>query len=156
MITAAHSRFVTGRMLPTRKTEDLLLGLWELSQQLGRVPRRLLWDNEPGIGRGQRRAEGVASFMGTRATKLVLLRMGHDSMHAALIYQHTTTRADRLIATALDAEVRRATKRKDRQTRPRSERSDSAPNGNRGEAISAPGSLADRPQVDRSNRRNGR
>jgi hypothetical protein len=50
-----------------------LLGSWELIQQLGRVPRRLLWDNEPGIGRGHRRAEGVASFMGTLATRLVLL-----------------------------------------------------------------------------------
>ena len=73
VITAAHSRFMTARMIPTRKTEDLLLGSWELIQQLGRVPRRLIWDNEPGIGRGQRRAEGVASFMGTLATKLVLL-----------------------------------------------------------------------------------
>lgn len=73
VITAAHSRFITGRMIPTRKTEDLLLGTWELIQQLGRVPRRLIWDNEPGIGRGQRRAEGVTTFMGTLATKLVLL-----------------------------------------------------------------------------------
>ena len=73
VITAAFSRFVTGRMIPTRKTEDLLLGSWELLQQLGRVPRRLIWDNEPGIGRGQRRAEGVTSFMGTLATRLVLL-----------------------------------------------------------------------------------
>jgi RNase P/RNase MRP subunit p29 len=73
VITAAHSRFMLGRMLPTRRTEDLLLGSWELIQQLGRVPRRLIWDNEPGIGRGQRRAEGVAAFMGTLATKLVLL-----------------------------------------------------------------------------------
>jgi hypothetical protein len=73
VITAAYSRFVTGRMIPTHKTEDLLLGSWELIRQLGRVPRRLIWDNEPGIGRGQRRAEGVASFMGTLATKLVLL-----------------------------------------------------------------------------------
>ncbi|MBW9112015.1 IS21 family transposase [Microbacterium trichothecenolyticum] len=73
VITPAHSRFITGRMIPTRKTEDLLLGSWELIQQLGRVPRRLLWDNEPGIGRGQRRADGVAAFMGTLATKLVLL-----------------------------------------------------------------------------------
>ena len=73
VITAAHSRFMTARMIPTRKTEDLLLGSWELIQQLGRVPRRLIWDNEAGIGRGQRRAEGVASFMGTLATKLVLL-----------------------------------------------------------------------------------
>lgn len=73
VITAAHSRLMTARMIPTRKTEDLLLASWELIQQLGRVPRRLIWDNEPGIGRGQRRAEGVTSFMGTLATKLVLL-----------------------------------------------------------------------------------
>ena len=74
VITCAHSRFMTGRMIPTRKTEDLLLGSWELIGRLGRVPRRLIWDNEPGIGRGQRRAEGVAAFMGTLAARLVLLR----------------------------------------------------------------------------------
>jgi hypothetical protein len=73
VITAAHSRFITGRMIPTRKTEDLLLGSWELISRLGRVPRRLIWDNEPGIGRGARRAEGVAAFAGTLATRLVLL-----------------------------------------------------------------------------------
>ena len=73
VITAAHSRFIAARMIPTRKTEDLLLGSWELLRQLGRVPRRLIWDNEPGIGRGQRRAEGVAAFMGTLAARLVLL-----------------------------------------------------------------------------------
>ena len=27
VIIAAHSRFITGRMVPTRKTQDLLLGL---------------------------------------------------------------------------------------------------------------------------------
>jgi len=73
VIIAAHSRFITGRMIPTRKTEDLLLGSWELIQQLGRVPRRLIWDNEPGIGRGHRLAAGVTSFAGTLATKFVLL-----------------------------------------------------------------------------------
>src|SRR5262252_11215076 len=65
VITAAHSRFTAGRMIPTRTTEDLLLGSWELIRQLGRVPRRLIWDNETGIGRGQRRAESVTSFTGT-------------------------------------------------------------------------------------------
>lgn len=73
VITAAHSRFITARMIPTRKTEDLLLGTWELIGQLGRVPRRLIWDNEAGIGRGRRHAEGVPAFMGTLATRLVLL-----------------------------------------------------------------------------------
>jgi transposase len=74
VITPAHSRFVLDRMIPTRKTEDLLLGSWELLQQLGRVPRRLIWDNEPGMGRGSRRAAGVAEFMGMLATRLVLLK----------------------------------------------------------------------------------
>ena len=72
VIVPAYSRFVLGRMIPTRKTEDLLLGSWELLQQLGRVPRRLIWDNEPGIGRGPRRAHGVTEFMGMLATRLVL------------------------------------------------------------------------------------
>jgi hypothetical protein len=74
VIVAAHSRFITGRMLPTRKTEDLLLGSWELIGQLGRVPRRLIWDNETGIGRGGRLAAGVAAFCGTLATRIVQLR----------------------------------------------------------------------------------
>lgn len=73
VMTCAHSRFTLGRMIPTRKTEDLLLGMWNLLEQLGRVPRRLIWDNEAGIGRGKRFAAGVSVFMGTLASKLVLL-----------------------------------------------------------------------------------
>ncbi len=45
---------------------------WALLSQLGRVPRRLIWDNEPGIGRGKA-TEPVAVFAGTLATKVVLL-----------------------------------------------------------------------------------
>jgi hypothetical protein len=74
VITCAHSRFVLGQMIPTRRTEDLLLGMWELLEQLGRVPRRLIWDNESGIGRGKRHAEGVGAFTGTLATTLVRLK----------------------------------------------------------------------------------
>jgi hypothetical protein len=72
VMTCAHSRFMLGRMIPTRKTPDLLLGSWELLTQLGRVPRRLIWDNEPGIGRG-RLTEPAAVFAGTLATRIVLL-----------------------------------------------------------------------------------
>nr|WP_221200112.1 IS21 family transposase [Nocardioides soli] len=74
VITAAHSRFMVGRMIPTRHTEDLLLGMWMLLQQLGAVPRRLIWDNEAGIGRGKRHADGVGAFTGTLATTLVRLK----------------------------------------------------------------------------------
>ena len=73
VITAAYSRFMLGRMIPTRRTEDLLLATWELLRLLGCVPRRLIWDNEPGIGRGKRHAEGVGAFTGTLATTLVRL-----------------------------------------------------------------------------------
>ena len=73
VMTCAYSRFTLGRMIPTRKTEDLLLGMWELLQRLGRVPRRLIWDNEKGIGQGKRLAEGVSAFAGTLATRVVLL-----------------------------------------------------------------------------------
>jgi hypothetical protein len=74
VITAAHSRFMLGRMIPTRHTADLLLGMWELLQQLGAVPRRLIWDNESGIGRGKRHADGVGAFTGTLATTLIRLK----------------------------------------------------------------------------------
>ncbi len=74
VITAAHSRFMLGRMIPTRHTADLLLGMWVLLQVLGRVPRRLIWDNETGIGRGKRHAEGVGAFTGTLATTLQRLK----------------------------------------------------------------------------------
>jgi hypothetical protein len=74
VITAAHSRFILGRMIPTRTTADLLLGMWMLLQLLGRVPRRLIWDNETGIGRGKRHADGVGAFTGTLATTLVRLK----------------------------------------------------------------------------------
>jgi Mu transposase-like protein len=61
-------------MIPTRHTADLLLAMWELLQRLGRVPRRLIWDNESGIGRGKRHAEGVGAFAGVLATTLQRLK----------------------------------------------------------------------------------
>jgi transposase len=74
VITAAHSRFMVGRMIPTRHTEDLVLARWALIQELGAVPRRLIWDNETGIGRGKRHAEGVAAFAGVLATTVQRLK----------------------------------------------------------------------------------
>lgn len=74
VITATHSRFMVAQMIPTRHTADLLLGMWNLLSQLGRVPRRLIWDNESGIGRGKRHAVGVGAFTGTLATTLQRLK----------------------------------------------------------------------------------
>jgi hypothetical protein len=84
VMTAAHSRFVLGRMIPTRHTADLLLSMWMLLQVLGAVPRRLIWDNETGIGRGKRHAEGVGAFAGTLATTLQRLKP-HDPESKGLV-----------------------------------------------------------------------
>ena len=73
VMTLAHSRFILGQMIPTRTTNDLLLGMWALLSELGKVPHRLIWDNESGIGRG-RLTEPAAVFAGTLATKIVLLK----------------------------------------------------------------------------------
>ncbi|MEA5456977.1 IS21 family transposase [Sinomonas sp. JGH33] len=75
VVVASYSRFITARMLPTRRTPDLLAGMWSLlSGQLGAVPRRLVWDNEAGIGRRNILAEGVAGFCGSLATRIVQLK----------------------------------------------------------------------------------
>ena len=75
VIVASFSRFITARIIPTRTTGDLLAGMWSLlSGQLGAVPRRLIWDNETGIGRRNRFAEGVSGFCGTLATKIHQLK----------------------------------------------------------------------------------
>lgn len=73
VMTLAYSRMMLALMIPTRKNEDLLLGMWRLLHRLGSVPRRLIWDNEGGIGRG-RLTEPARVFAGTLATRIVLLK----------------------------------------------------------------------------------
>lgn len=76
VMVASFSRFITARMIPSRTTGDLLSGMWSLlSGQLGAVPRRLIWDNETGIGRRNRFADGVTGFCGTLATKIHQLKV---------------------------------------------------------------------------------
>jgi len=58
VIVASFARFITAIMLPARTTGDLLAGMWSLlAEQLGAVPRRLVWDNEAGIGQSGPRCE---------------------------------------------------------------------------------------------------
>jgi transposase len=75
VMVASFSKFITALMIPSRTTADLLSGMWLLlSQQLGAVPRRLIWDNEAGIGRRNRFAAGVGEFTGALATKIHQLK----------------------------------------------------------------------------------
>ena len=75
VMVASFSRTICAVMIPTRTTPDLLVGMWSLlSGQLGAIPRRLIWDNEAGIGRRNHLAEGVTGFVGTLGTRIVQLK----------------------------------------------------------------------------------
>ena len=75
VMVASFSKFITALMIPSRTTADLLAGMWSLlSAQLGAVPRRLIWDNETGIGRRNKLAAGVGEFCGGLATKIHQLK----------------------------------------------------------------------------------
>lgn len=75
VMVASFSKFITAVMIPSRTTADLLSGMWSLlSVQLGAVPRRLIWDNEAGIGRRNRLAAGVGEFTGALATRIHQLK----------------------------------------------------------------------------------
>ena len=124
VMTAAHSRFTAGQMIPTRTTEDLVLGSWELILQLGRVPRRLIWDNETGIGRGGKLAEGVAAFTGTLATRIVQ-RRPRDPESKGIVERHngffeTSFMPGRAFASPADFNSQRPGRRRrdDRPDRP--------------------------------------
>jgi transposase len=75
VMVSAYSRFISAVMVPTRQTPDLLLGMWSLIKAFGRVPRRLIWDNESGIGRHGRLVGGVAEFCGALATRIHQLKV---------------------------------------------------------------------------------
>ncbi len=75
VMVASFSKFITAVMIPSRTTADLLAGMWFLlATQLGAVPRRLIWDNETGIGRRNHLAAGVGEFCGGLATSIHQLK----------------------------------------------------------------------------------
>ena len=68
----AYSRYLSGTMLPSRQTGDLLSGMWQLIGQIGRVTKNLVWDREAGIGGSGRVTAPAAAFAGTLATRIRL------------------------------------------------------------------------------------
>lgn len=75
VMVCSHSRTISARMIPTRTTADLLAGTWWIVENsIGAVAHRFIWDNEAGIGRRNRLAEGVAAFMGTLGSRIVQLK----------------------------------------------------------------------------------
>jgi hypothetical protein len=51
------SRFLTATMLPSRQAGDLLAGMWDLINALGKVPKTLIWD---GIGHRRQGGSGCS------------------------------------------------------------------------------------------------
>lgn len=75
VMVPAYSRFISAVMVPSRITGDLLAGMWLLlAEQIGAVPRTLLWDNESGIGQRRKLAAGVYGFCGTLGTRMIQAR----------------------------------------------------------------------------------
>jgi hypothetical protein len=79
VMASGYSRWMLGLMIPSRHAEDLVLGTWRLLQQLGGVPKQLVWDNEGGVGkfRGKGRPPKLsaqfAEFRGLLGCEIVVL-----------------------------------------------------------------------------------
>ena len=77
MVTG-YSRWLSARLIPTRRAEDLFAGWWHLLTGLGAVPRTLVWDGEGAIGRwraGKTELTGdCQAFRGVLGAKVIVLR----------------------------------------------------------------------------------
>jgi transposase len=77
MVTG-YARWDSAVLIPTRRSEDLFAGWWQLIETLGAVPRVLVWDGEGAIGRWRgRRSELTVecqAFRGTLGTKVIVCR----------------------------------------------------------------------------------
>jgi transposase len=77
MVTG-YSRTALGLLVPTRNAEDLFAGEWQLLQQLGAVPRVLVWDGEGAIGRWRagkpELTEACQGFRGTLGAKVLVCK----------------------------------------------------------------------------------
>lgn len=77
-MVAAYSRWLLALLIPSRKAQDLFAGWWQLIEQLGAVPRVLVWDGEGAIGRWRGgRSElttDCQAFRGTLGAKVLVCR----------------------------------------------------------------------------------
>jgi transposase len=80
VMVCGYSRVMTARMIPSRQAPDLLAGHWSLITGLGRVPRKLVWDNESAVGqwRGGKPVltESMNAFRGTLGISVIQCRPG--------------------------------------------------------------------------------
>jgi transposase len=77
MITG-YARWVLAVLVPTRRAEDLYAGWWRLLEQLGAVPRVLVWDGEGAVGRWRARQPQLTTacqgFRGVLGAKVLICK----------------------------------------------------------------------------------
>jgi transposase len=75
-----YARWLAARLLPSRVAEDLFAGWWQLINQLGAVPRVLVWDGEAAVGQRRRRqtvlTQQAHGFRGVLGAKILILDPG--------------------------------------------------------------------------------
>jgi transposase len=76
VMVTGYARWLAARLLLSRVAEDLFAGWWQLLDQLGRVPRVLVWDGEGAIGQRRRRVtvltEAAHGFRGVLGATIVV------------------------------------------------------------------------------------
>lgn len=72
VMTLTYSRALSAVLLPSRKSGDLLAGMWQLIHGVGAVPKTLVWDREAAIAPKGKPLAPVAAFAGTIATRMVI------------------------------------------------------------------------------------
>jgi transposase len=79
MITG-YARWGLALLVPSRRPEDLYAGWWRLLQQLGAVPRVLVWDGEGAVGRWRPRqpllTTACQAFRGVLGAKVIICKPG--------------------------------------------------------------------------------
>jgi transposase len=85
---SGYSRWIVGRMIPSRETHDVLGGHLECLLDLGAVPRLGVYDNEPAIGRRRgpkpEFTEAFQRFRGTLGMGAHILRPRHPEGKGAV------------------------------------------------------------------------
>jgi transposase len=108
MVTG-YSRWLSAVLIPSRCSQDLFAGWWQLIERLGSVPRVLVWDGAGAIGRWRAgRVELTAecqAFRGTLGTKVLvckpadpeakgLIERAHDYLERSFLPGRTFTGPD--------------------------------------------------------------
>lgn len=77
-MVSSYSHWTSAVLIPRRETEDLFPGWWHLIQQLGAVPKLLVWDGEGAVGRWRPRESALTlecrAFRGVLGTKVYVCK----------------------------------------------------------------------------------